>query len=529
MHKREMGNKIRRKESGMALLIVLLALFLVSAIGMGMIYMSTTETSINANYRDTQQAFFAMRAGLEEARDRMRANAPTPLTLPTVTPTNATAGSVVYITNPTGSETIAPQTYGNAYFDDEFCHETFATMTGLSVPLNLATPCGSGGAVPATAVTTVASTAPYTGTSSALKYKWVRITMKQNNTIYNASVNSSASTTGQVCWDAANSREVVVTSLGAYTTCAQAQTAGLLVAPIYIVTSLAITPQQSRRIGQYEVAAINFTPPPAGLAMAGTGAVIPNAPSSNNFFINGNNSGTTGYTGGPACSTTTPASAPAIAAGSSTAASTIVSAIPASRQGNYTGSGGTTPNVIDEGTDAGGTGALGGLWSNPQQLNNMVSALANGADNQLNCGIGGVFPTGITTASPGCSIGTYGTDASPQITYVNGDYNLTSGSGVLIVTGTLNVTGNSSFNGLILVVGQGIFSESGGGNSQYNGSLFIANTNSHTAPFTQLSTLGSSSFSWNGGGTNAIQYNSCWANLMNDLHYQVVSSREEMY
>jgi hypothetical protein len=35
--------------------------------------------------------------------------------------------------------------------------------------------------------------------------------------------------------------------------------------------------------------------------------------------------------------------------------------------------------------------------------------------------------------------------------------------------------------------------------------------------------------SWNGDGTNGIQYNSCWANLENDLHYQVVSSREEMY
>jgi Tfp pilus assembly protein PilX len=531
MCKREIPKKIRNKESGMALLIVLLALFLVSAIGMGMMYMSTTETSINANYRDTQQAFFAMRGGLEEMRDRIRTNAPSPVALPTVTPTNATAGSVVYILNPTGSETIDPTSTaaGNTYFDDEFCHETFSTMTGLAVPASLSLPCVSGGAVPSTAVTTYASISPYTGTSSALKYKWVRITMKQNNTFSTAIVNSSASSTGQVCWDAGNAKEVVVTTLGAYTTCLQAQNAGLLVAPIYIITSLAITPQGSRRIGQYEVAAISITPPPAGLAMAGAGAVIPSAPSSNNFFINGNNSGTGGYTGGPACHTTTPASAAAIATGSSTGVTNIVTAIPSNRYGNFTGVGGTTPNVVDEGSDAGGNGLLSGLWSSPSQLNNLVSSLGNGADNQLTCGIGGVFPTGITTASPGCSTGTYGTDAAPQITYVNGDYNLTGGSGVLIVTGTLNVTGNSSFNGLILVVGQGILSESGGGNGQYNGSLFIANTNAHSSPFTQLTTLGTPSFAWNGGGTNGIQYNSCWANLENDLHYQVVSSREEMY
>ena len=78
--------KLRNQERGMALLIALLALLLVSAIGMGLMYMSTTETSINANYRDTQQAFFAMRAGLEEMRDRMRINAVSPLTVPTVMP-----------------------------------------------------------------------------------------------------------------------------------------------------------------------------------------------------------------------------------------------------------------------------------------------------------------------------------------------------------------------------------------------------------------------------------------------------------
>ena len=169
MCKREIRKKLRNQESGMALLIVLLALFLVSAIGMGMMYMSTTETSINANYRDTQLAFFAMRGGLEEMRDRLRTNAPSPVTLPTVAPTNGTAGSVVYILNPTGSETVDPTNSSNAYFDDEFCHETFATMTGLTPATNISTPCIAGGAVPSTAVTTYASISPYTGTASALK------------------------------------------------------------------------------------------------------------------------------------------------------------------------------------------------------------------------------------------------------------------------------------------------------------------------------------------------------------------------
>jgi hypothetical protein len=503
----------------MALLIALLALLLVSAIGMGMMYMSTTETSINANYRDTQQAFFAMRAGLEEARDRIRTNAPSPMTLPTVMPTSGTAGSIVYLTNPTGSETIDPTSTTNKYFDDEFCHEYFSTLTYGTVP-SATVPCsGSSQAVPSSAVTTVASTSPYTGTSSALSYKWVRITLKQNKTIPTALVapiDGTHPASGQVCWDSSYGKEIVVNALG-YTTCAFAQNAGFLVAPVYVITSFAYTPQGSRRIGQYEVAAINITPPPAGLLMAGAGANMPNAPNSNNFFINGNNTGTAGYTGGPPCHTTTPAQAPAIATGDATGQANFIAGIPSGREGNYTGTDpgspfSPTPSVVNENT----TG-LGGLWSSPQLLNNLVATIANGADQTVTCAIG----------TP-CT-GSYGTDANPQITYVSGDLNLTGGSGLLVVTGTLNVTGNTSFNGLILVIGQGIFSESGGGNGQYNGSLFVANTNSHTSPYSQLSTLGAASWSWNGGGNNAIQYNSCWANLENDLHYMVVSSREEMY
>src|SRR5882762_8933925 len=123
MRKRNLRN--RNNESGIALLIVLMALFLVAAVGMGMIYMSNTETTINTNYRDTQLAFFSMRGGLEEMRDRMRASAPNPIALPTAMPSTTAAGSIVYITNPGASETVDPTLFGNNYFDDEFCHESF--------------------------------------------------------------------------------------------------------------------------------------------------------------------------------------------------------------------------------------------------------------------------------------------------------------------------------------------------------------------------------------------------------------------
>jgi Tfp pilus assembly protein PilX len=538
MRERKVRNKRRNRESGMALLIALLALLLVSAIGMGMMYMSSTETSINANYRDTQQAFFAMRGGLEEMRDRMRSNAPSGITLPTSMPSSGAAGSIIYITNPTGSETVDPVTYSttNNYFDDEFCHEAFTGITYTGVTTGV--PCtGSAQAPPSGAKTIVASIAPYTGTSSALSYKWVRLTLKQNGTFPSALVapiDASHPASGQVCWDAGNSREIVSTSLGStYTTCALAQAAGYLVAPVYILTSLAYTPQGSRRIGQYEVAAVNITPPPSGLAMAGAGANMPSVPNSNNFVIDGTDSGTAGYTGTPPChSTPLTSPAPAIVAGDQSGQNTIADALP--RPDHYTGATptpallppvpSTIPSVVDGGASP-GTGQLTGLWSSPQQLNNLVAMIGAGADYQLTCGING----SISPLPAACSVGSYGTDTSPKITYVNGDYTLTGGSGLLVVTGTLSMSGNTSYHGLIMVIGQGSLNSSGGGSGQYVGSIFIANTNSHTAPYSQLSTLGTPTWAWNGGGGNGIQYNSCWANLENDLHYMVVSSREEMY
>jgi len=528
---------LRHKERGMALLIVILALLLVSAIGMGMIYMANTETSVSANYRDTQVAFFSMRAGLEEMRDRMRTSAPYPVTLPTVMPTSTIAGSILYITNPAGpSDTVDPKTYGNTYFDDEFCHETFST-SGVTYQAP-GTVCAAAAAPPSGAVTYTASIAPYTNTPSALKYKWVRLTLKQNGTFPNALVDptqtSAAGLASQVCWDSMNSKEVAASASG-YANCTAAVNAGLMWSPVYIVTTLGYTPQGSRRVGQYEVAAYSIQAPDSAMGVDGAGANF-SPTSSNNFFINGVDSGTAGWTasGGSAgaCTPSGPSVVPAVAAGSALDASNDISAVSGhpNRASLYTGctaaAGCTTTSgygypAIVNGSST-GTNQLSGIWSSPSQLNAMVASLANGADVTLNCGIG----TG------GCS-GTapYGTPTSTQITFVNGDFNYggASGAGVLVVTGTLSLGGAPTYDGLILVIGQGILSGGGGGNGQINGSVFIANTNSNTSPYAQLTSLGAPSYSWGGGGTNGIQYNSCWANIGQNLHYNVVASREEMY
>ncbi len=510
----------RRNERGMALLLVLLTLLLLSAIGLGMMYMSDTETLVNSNYRDTQLAFFAMRAGLEETRDRMRSNSIAPLPLPTAMPGPAVPNSILYIINPAGAtDVVDPKDMASAYPDDEFCQEKFVPLTSgtLGVPCTVGPPSASVAAY-------VNSFSPNTNTAAALKYKWARLTLKQNATIPGATVDGTQLPGTQVCFQTAANQEIPLSLIpgGPYASCNAAQTSGQDASPVYLVTSLAVTPQGSRRIGQYEVSGMSFTPPPAALGLDGPAAIFSPRPSSNVWLANGNDTGVAGYTasgGTGTCTPSTVAQVPGVGAGDATGVTTIDTAITQNpnRSANYTGAGGT-PSVVNQGST--GTGQWGGQWSSPSQLDNLVNTLANAADVTYTCGIG-------TPCSPS---GAVGTNANPQITYVDGDFNYgsTSGAGVLVVTGTLFLTGNASFNGLILVIGQGTVSESGGGNANFNGTVFLAKTHSSTPPYPELATLDSPLFSWNGGGGAIVQYNSCWANVGNKLRYGVVAMREEM-
>jgi hypothetical protein len=518
-----------RKERGMALILVLLTLLLLSAIGLGMMYMSDTETSVSSNYRDTQVAFFAMRAGLEEARDRMRNSSAFPLinpptsNLPATMP--GTANSILYIKNPSNGEVVDPVTFGTPYFDDEFCHENFSNAPA-SGTLNV--PCGVGQGPPAGSVASVTSIDPNTGTAASMKYKWVRITLKQNDTFANGvaanRVDPGQPGTAQICYQSVANQEIPVSLVpgGAFATCAAAQAAGADASPVYIVTSLAVTPQGSRRIGQYEVAAFSFVPPGGALGLDGPAASFSPRPSSNNYFINGNDSGTAGYTG-PAGSCPVapgPPAEPAISTGDAAGVATIDGQLTTNpnRSANYTGAGLPTPSVANAGPT--GNGQYSGAWASPANLDSLVNTLANNADVAYTC-----------ILSPCSPAGNVGTNAAPQITYVNGDFNYgnASGAGVLIVTGTLSISGNARFNGLVLVIGQGIVTENGGGNGGFNGTIFVAKTKNAPLPGTELATLGTPTYSWNGGGTSGIQYNSCWSHIGNTLSYGIVAMREEMY
>jgi hypothetical protein len=99
--------------------------------------------------------------------------------------------------------------------------------------------------------------------------------------------------------------------------------------------------------------------------------------------------------------------------------------------------------------------------------------------------------------------GDSGSASSPAFTFVDGDCTLSGGAGLLIVTGNLEMSGNPSFNGLILVLGGGQINRNGGGNGNIYGAIAVASFGS-TGGFG----FTAASFHTNGGGNATIQYDS---------------------
>ena len=271
-----MNGKITKRlksQRGIAMMVALLALLLLAAIGMGLMFMADTENSVNNNYRDSQKAYFAARAGAENARlllvkdATLNANA---MALNTNSPFQ-----MIYLENPTNGEAIDPTTAAgstlstNPYLDDQLCWERFANLTLTPG----AGPCGSNGQTgqlltssTAFTATTLTQTAGVNG-SDALPFKWVRISAKQNLMgalgSSGTKVDNSLGNGQQVCWD--GSQEMVVTS----GSCASQL---VTVMPVWEITSLAVTPKVganpgSRRMVQMEVALNPPLIPPAPISV----------------------------------------------------------------------------------------------------------------------------------------------------------------------------------------------------------------------------------------------------------------------
>jgi hypothetical protein len=207
------STSMRRDEEGFALLFAMLALLLLSSIGLAMIYASDTETSIDSNYKDQVRASYAAYSALEEAKDRLRQGCGISSTCnsmpwPSDIPTTSGNSNIIYIINPKPGEHVYPWDPTNPYYDTEICdtnNENFPNNFCASRPTGIGSytvycngasaDCPSG-------------SNPYTTTINApwkrsvpLDYKWIRINLKTERMLPGYPVNASTTTNGIVCWD----------------------------------------------------------------------------------------------------------------------------------------------------------------------------------------------------------------------------------------------------------------------------------------------------------------------------------------
>jgi len=122
----------RKHERGIAMIVALLSLVLLAAIGMALMFMADTENSVNNNYKDSQKAYFAARAGAEEVRMQLISTGALNTAANNLTMPLSTAGTgIIYVKNPTAGEPIDPTTgtgntiSANPYLDDQLCWEKY--------------------------------------------------------------------------------------------------------------------------------------------------------------------------------------------------------------------------------------------------------------------------------------------------------------------------------------------------------------------------------------------------------------------
>ena len=494
------GMKSRKqKESGVALLIAIFVLMLVSVVAISLIMASGGESALAGNYRASSAAYLAGVAGLEEARGRMLGKNADYFNNTTANfiPTSGTlaVGQVRYILNPGPGESTSSLL--TTYPDNEYATE-FGSAPSSSNIQSLAS------------VSTVTSGGT---TYYGPLFKWVRINAVTERSI-GTDVNQDATidSTTPLYFDPTHT-----TALGALQP-------SLIVPPMsggvpnltatpnarqaYEVTAYAQMPDGSKKTVQYVVAAvsypINF---PSAVTLAGN-AIAFNGANSNQYYVNGSD----GSGNPPTVAGCTPGSGSVPAVGTTGAGNVgnIVGGIPSNRDDHYTGGGLGTPSV--------GNVALTGSLSTPAQLNGMVSQIAANADLVINGNATNAnMPTNMSASNP-------------MVVVVDGDFAMSgnyTGYGLLVVTGNFSYTGNTGWAGIILVIGTGVttFAGSGGGNNEFDGAIFAATTKDTSG--NTLSTFGNTSFDISGGGGNGIYYNSCWINQANQPpSYEVLSFRE---
>lgn len=460
-----------RRQRGAALMIAIFALVVISLMGLAVLTVSTNGARFGRQAAGLQRATSAAQAGAEEARAllRNRKGAPSPVlqllcppggpVVPPV-PQVCSTTSVVYVLNYAGQPWVA---------SDRYADPTFATEPN---------PFGSGvvasGFVPPTGAEVVASSL-----ASIPGFKWARINVESEDSIgqavdggnpalapammvYDASPTGAGTIPGRYPCGPVGRAATPCTgsSLGTGSTNPQ---------PVFQITAFAVV-DGYKRIVTEEIARFPFGfVPPAPVTQTGPNPTYASG-HSQNFTVSGVDSAGV-YPVLPAMGGTSAGAVAAINAGAFRddcshygAQDPSCTGTPPSTIANVSGPATSSnplplsPTWNTEGTLSPATGLLG-----------LFSQLRASAD--VVCGAGAA----ACPASAGDGTGFLDSN-NPGITVIQGDYTLPgSGGGTLLVTGNLQAPNNVVWNGLLLVIGTGKLTASGGGTPSYNGAIFLAN------------------------------------------------------
>jgi hypothetical protein len=466
-------NSIRRerREAGIALLISIFILLLISVVAISLLVSSGTESAIAGNYRAATAVYYAALAGLEEGRGRLSPKNPNsfkstapPGFLPAPGAPFA-VGSPVYIINSAGVTPWDPtSTYPDNEFQSEFPSATYPMPN------------------PAPNVNSVSNAGGIQGPS----YKWVRINGVSEQSL-NINFDGNPNSTTPVYYDG--------------TRFSNNPSSGNQVLE---VTSLAVLPNGSQKMVQYLVASVPITLPPflAALTLSGsqngTDPVF-QAPTTNAVYaVKGD--GDQDCNGNPL-----PSKVAVGLYGSYQGVGNLQNAINQLKNGipsfpppstaaksNYTGQG-AWPDVEP----------LTPPFQTPSQLDSIVQTIVQSADVILPSGSTGSALTPLGMSS-----------TNPLTVVVNGNLDISNwsndGYGLLLVTGTLTYDPDTNWYGIVLVIGQGVVNNSQNGQyKQINGAMFVAQTRDSSGNL--LPDLGGASVSFLAAMQgNGIRYSSCW-------------------
>ncbi len=477
-----------KSEEGIALLISIFVLLLISVVAIALIVSSGTESALAGNYRSSTGVYNAAIAGLEEVRARLRPQSPISFknTDAAFLPAGGAplaACSPIYVINPLGGEPVTPWVPGSTYADAEFNQE-FAGICALPNPSRSTMSIWNGPPL---------NGLPFPGPL----YKWVRINAvsEQSLQLDVAPYDGTRDPTS-VYYDGANLND------------------GNSGSQVLEITSLAVLPNGSQKLVQYLTAPLplnlNFN---AALTLDGQN-MQPNAqftvPNSSNFSVRGNDQ----YSAG-SCN---PGPGTVDAVGyTDPSDSTITSAIqaaPASqdRRGNYTGVA-PTLDVVPV-TVSGNLQTVAGLNALVQTITQNADVVVNGNATQSS------MPAAMSASNPMTIV------INGDLTF-NGWHN--TGYGLLLVTGTFTFDPDATWNGIVMVIGKGKLYSHQGGTGQLNGAVFLASTvDSSGNPLSPSSPPGTPNFDFtSSSGSNGIYYSSCWIQAaMPSAGYRILSFHE---